>query len=80
MKHVKVSFLKGTNGLSVVGKTDKFMYVIFRDSKTGEKKEKIVGKCRNIKAHPIHADVQSTYNLFATIFEFDLEKNNVASS
>jgi len=72
---ISISFSENTKGLSVVGKTDNFLYIMFRNGKTGEIGEELIGKCRNVQVHPVHADVKSTFGLFNQMFEFDKEEN-----
>jgi len=61
---------KATNGISVAGRVGKFTFIAYRDPRTGEIGEKLLGKCRNVKAHPVYADVTSTFKLFESMFKF----------
>lgn len=69
--HVNVAFTEDSKGLSVVGRTPAFVYIVSRNAKTGNIKEEVVGECRNLQVHPVHADVKNTFNLFNQMFEFD---------
>jgi len=68
---ISVSFQDNVNGITVIGKSKDFLFAMYRDSKTGKEIQKIVGDERNLKAHDMYIDVQSTFRTFVLLFPIE---------